>query len=274
MSSQTEFPGVAAITGAGSGMGAAVARAFAAAGCPAIALIDINQKGLEATNASIASSSPSAKVSIHNCNVADASSVSATFAAILSEHGRLDYAVNCAGVPTNHKPSTECSIEDFDRINGVNYRGLWLCSRAELGIMKAQPPPSPSLFPANLSTRTQQRGAIVNISSGAALASPPSSSAYCGSKAAIMGLTRSDAVDYARYGIRVNCVLPGVIDTPMTYDTPENRRMLETAIVPLVPLGRLGVAEEIADVAVFLCGRRASYVQGANWMVDGGFTCQ
>ena len=207
---------------------------------------------------------------MYECDVSDPSAVSRVFAKIVEDFGRIDYAVNSAGITTNNKPSTDCSIEEFDRINAVNMRGVWLSSREELKVMKTQP--------LNLGISNEipeyraQRGAIVNIASGTAIVAVPNSPAYAAAKAGVVSLTRADALDYSAHKIRVNAVLPGLIDTPMVNQVPGQRDMLMQMVPMVVPMKRLAMSEEIADAALFLCSWKASYVHGASIVVDGGYT--
>lgn len=236
-------------------------------------MCDINAHGLQSTLEDVRKYSATAqgtKVEVYDCDVSDPSTVSRVFAKIVEDFGRIDYAVNCAGVSTNNKPSTECSVEEFDRINAVNLRGVWLSSREELNVMKTQP--------LNLGINNEipeyraQRGAIVNIASGSAVVAVPNSPAYAAAKAGAVSLTRVDALDYSPYKIRVNAILPGIVDTPMMDQVPGQRDMVMQMSLPMIPLKRLSMAEEIADAALFLCSWKASYVQGSSMVVDGGYT--
>lgn len=175
---------------------------------------------------------------------------------------------------TNHHlggGSADLPVEDFDRQNAINYRGLWLCAREAIKIMRAQALDADAYPAANIPPHRAQRGAIVNISSGLALYAQANSPAYCGAKAGVLALTRSDSIDYVSDKIRVNAVLPGIVETPMTNPNPEVRAWLEAVPVQKTPMKRFGRPEEIADVVVFLAGNRASFVTGAGWCVDGGF---
>ena len=164
----------------------------------------------------------------------------------------------------NNQISTETSLQDFDRINDVNYRGCWLSSRAELKAMLDQEP-----LPSHDPRRPPQRGSIVNIASQLGIVGRPAGTAYCASKAAVMAMTRGDAIDYAHKDIRVNCICPGVIDTPMT-GSPERKKLLEPAVM-IAPAKRMGQVAEIADCAIFLCSTKASFCQGSAMVVDGGY---
>jgi NAD(P)-dependent dehydrogenase (short-subunit alcohol dehydrogenase family) len=236
-------------------------------------LCDINTQGLQSTLTDVrkcSTASENSKFEVYECDVSDPSAVSKAFAKIAEDFGRIDYAVNCAGITTNNKPSTDCSIEEFDRINAVNMRGVWLSSREELKVMKTQP--------LNLGISNEipeyraQRGAIVNIASGCAIVVVPNSPAYAAAKAGVVSLTRADALDYSTHKIRVNAILPGLVDTPMVDQVPGQRDMVMQMVPMMVPMKRLSMSEEIADAALFLCSWKASYVQGASIVVDGGYT--
>lgn len=255
------------------GLGAAVAQAFAAGGCRSLALCDVNEEGLQATSSAILEATETEdtpKVVLYGCNVADASNVAAVFAKIVADFGRIDYAVNCAGISTNNKTSTNCPPEEFDNIHSVNLRGLWLCEREELRVMMEQTLSSEA-YPGIPAYRAQ-RGAIVNMASGSAVVAVPFSPAYASAKAGIVSLTRCDAIDYSLHKIRVNAVLPGIVDTPMTTALPGQREMVEQMLVPMVPMKRIAQPEEVADVVTFLCSHKASYVTATSIMIDGGYT--
>lgn len=154
------FPGVAVITGAaGTGMGAAIAKSFAQEGCKKIAITDMNSDLLEATKMAITEKHSDVHVVTMIGDISDEGFVDTFFSHVVKQLGRLDYAVNCAGIMGNNKNSTETSIADFDKINSVNYRGCWLCSRAELKHMLQQEPLT------SHDGRPGERGSIVNIAS-------------------------------------------------------------------------------------------------------------
>lgn len=182
----------------------------------------------------------------------------------------IHYSVQCAGIALLTGPSSEVSIEDFDFQNAVLYRGLWLCSRAAIDIMRSQPLDC-EVYPGIPQSRSQ-RGAIINISSTIALLAQNDTPAYSGAKAAILGITRADAVDYAEQRIRVNAVLPALIETPMINPSPEIRAKIEGAGTAKTPMRRIGIAEEVADPIVFLASNNASYITGASLSIDGGFS--
>ncbi|KAJ9252339.1 hypothetical protein DTO195F2_7532 [Paecilomyces variotii] len=267
-SSETLFPGVAVVTGAaGTGIGAATARAFAAAGCTRLAITDTNASLLDKTRTSILSSYPDTTVLAIPGDIAADTFAEDFIAQVVAHFGRVDYAVNCAGVLGKPLVSGEMDIAEFDRVNAVNYRGCWLSSRAELKAMVGQDPIKGTTIQ---DERRTQRGAIVNIASQLGIVGRPNAPAYCASKAAVIALTRSDAIDYSKHNIRVNCICPGVIDTPMTTSDEKTKEMLQPAVA-IAPMGRMGTPEEVADCALFLVSEKASFVQGHAMVVDGGY---
>lgn len=209
-------------------------------------------------------------VHTYKCDVASPESVVSAYAAAKASFSRIDYSVHLAGIIVFGGPSVDLPVEDFDRQNSINYRGLWLCAREAIKIMRSQSLDSEAYPDARISPVRAQRGALVNISSGLALYAQPSCPAYCGAKAGVLALTRCDALDYVADRIRVNAILPGIVDSPMTNPSPEVRAWLEANPVQRTPMKRFGEPEEIADVAVFLAGNKASLVTGASWTVDGG----
>ncbi|KAK8194737.1 oxidoreductase [Phyllosticta capitalensis] len=265
-SSETMFPGVAFITGAaGSGIGNATAHAFVEAGCTRIAITDINPTTLDSTAKSISEKYPNAQILAVAGDISSSDFVDSFIGQVVEKFGRLDYCVNCAGVLGPGKDSTSTSLEEFDKVNAVNYRGCWLTNRAQLKAMMRQDP-----LPSHDARRPAQRGAIVNIASQLGIVGRPNAAAYCASKGAVIALTRSDAIDYSAHGIRVNCICPGVIETPFIMTKQEDRE----AILPfaeIAPMKRMGQPYEVADAALFLCSTKASFVQGHAMTVDGGY---
>lgn len=266
MAQPSLFPGVAVITGAGgTGIGNATTLVFAEAGCTKIAVTDLNPDLLNKTVSQVAEKHPSVHVYSEPGDVSDERFVESFISRVVDQYGRIDYCVNCAGILSKNENSTDMSIEDFDKVNNVNYRGCWLTSRAQLKAMLGQDP-----LPSHDEARPHQRGSIVNIASQLGVVGRLKAPAYCGSKAAVIAMTRSDAIDYSEYGIRVNCICPGVIETPMTTSTPELVQRLKPAI-DIAPMKRMGKPSEVADAALFLCSTKASFVQGHAMLVDGGY---
>jgi NAD(P)-dependent dehydrogenase (short-subunit alcohol dehydrogenase family) len=208
------------------------------------------------------------------CDLTAPVSVEAAYRTAHTSLGRIDYSIHSAGIFVRGGPSTECSVEDFDKQNDIAYRGLWLCARQALTFMKTQNLDCEAYPEANIPPHRSQRGAIVNISSQLARGWQRGKQAYIASKAAVVALTHCDALDYVEDRIRVNCVLPGVIETPMTTSTAEARRAAEAGSVARTPMGRFGVPEEVADTVVFLAGNRSSFTTGAEFVVDGGYCAQ
>jgi len=259
---KTLYPGVALVTGAANGIGQAIAFAFAKEGCLRIVIADLSQQGLQETERHI--NANFGKVEVLPClvDVAKPEDVTRLLNQTIAKFGRVDYAVNAAGIIGVPERSHEMSVDEFDRINQVDYRGCWLCSREELKHMIQQEPlPTHDGRPGN-------RGSIVNIASQLGIVARPTAPAYNAAKAAVINLTRSDAIDYSKDNIRVNCVCPGVIGTRMVNTTLEYFR----PAISIAPMNRVGTADEVADCVLFLCSSKATFVQGAAFVVDGGYT--
>jgi len=243
----------ALITGGGGGIGRATALAFAREGAR-VAVADLMAEAARETVAQVNAAGGQA-ISLSG-DVSKDADVRAMIDAVVGTYGRLDCAFNNAGIAGWHvdailKKTAEWSEEAFDRMIAVNLKGVWLCMRHELPQMQAQ-----------------GGGAIVNTASIAGLAGLPNSSAYVAAKHGVVGLTKTAALEYAEANIRVNAVCPGYIRTPMTEPSMQLRG---AAILAQTPLKRMGNPEEIAEMVVWLCSERASYVSGAAYNVDGGW---
>jgi NAD(P)-dependent dehydrogenase (short-subunit alcohol dehydrogenase family) len=234
----------ALITGAAAGIGRASALAFASAGA-SVALMDIDADGLEETAAAAQALGPRAKVLL--ADVTDLQAVTEAVGRAVKDFGRLDAALNNAGVPGPYVPLDEYEEEDFMRILQVDLAGVWRCMRAEIRYMRAQ-----------------RSGAIVNTSSMLGSAAMPDNGAYVAAKHGVHGLTRAAALELGGAGIRVNAIAPGVTRTGMTSAVSDE--LLRT-----VPLGRIAEPEEIAAAAVWLCSPEASYITGSVLVADGGW---
>ena len=245
---------VALVTGAGSGIGLTTARAFAEAGA-AVALADVNENAVRSAAEELVSAGH--KAIAVRCNVADEAEVAAMVERTVSAFGRLDAAFNNAGVISLAVEMADVSGEEFERVNGINLRGVWNCMKYELRQM-----------------RKQGSGAIVNNSSIAGLIGIAGRAAYHASKHGVIGLTKSAALEYASMGVRINAVCPGTIDTPMVADmlAKEPDAMKDT--LRDLPIGRLGRPEEIAAAVLWLCSSGASFVVGHALVVDGGYTAR
>lgn len=245
-----DFAGkVALVTGASGGIGRATALAFAASGADVV-VSDVNDAGGEETAALIADAG--GRAVFQHCNVADPASVKALAARAVAEFGRLDFAHNNAGI--NAMGSDEYLDAVWDRIVGVNLSGVMYCMREEAEIML-----------------TQGKGAIVNTASINGLVGNAMQPGYTATKHGVIGLTRHGALRWAKSGIRVNAVCPGVIETPMTAPLaadPDMRKVLDG----MTPMGRMGQPEEIAAAVLWLCSDQASFVTGHPLVIDGGAT--
>ena len=243
---------VAIVTGAASGMGLAAARAFAEAGA-SVALVDINEPTQQAAELIAAGY----KAIAIRCDVADEKSSAAAVAQTIAEFGRLDAAFNNAGIQSNAIELADLSGEDYDRILAINLKGVFNFMKYELQQM-----------------RKQGNGSIVNNSSLGGLVGVPGRAAYHASKHGILGLTKSSALEYATRGIRINAICPGIISTPMVEDMISKEPGIIEEMLKVVPMGRLGKAEEIAATVIFLCTPGAAFITGQAIAVDGGYTVQ
>lgn len=250
---ETTFKGkVAIVTGGSSGIGRATALAFAEKGAK-VAVVDwkendevvdlIKELGSEAI--------------FIKCDVSQTAEVQAMVAKTIAAFGRLDYAFNNAGIEGTQANTYECTEENWDKTIAVNLKGIWLCMKYEIPEMLKQ-----------------GKGVIINCASVAGLVGFAGLPAYVASKHGIIGLTKTTALEYAKQGLRVNAVCPGVIQTPMidritgkTKETIEEFKGLE-------PIGRFGLPDEIANAVLWMCSDEASFVTGLAMAVDGGFVAQ
>lgn len=250
---------VALVTGGASGIGRATALAMAREGARLV-IADMHEDRGQQTAHLITEHGGSAVFA--RANVASAVEVEALIAQVVTTYGRLDCAYNNAGISgagiggERRTLTADYPEERWHQIIAINLTGVWLCMKYELAQMLKQ-----------------GGGAIVNTASVAGLAGLPYSSAYVASKHGVVGLTKTAALEYARQGIRVNCVCPGYIETPMTEpgrnDPERMARMLASE-----PVGRMGKPEEVAEAVVWLCSEAASFVTGHAMTVDGGYIAQ
>lgn len=248
-----DFTGkVALVTGAAAGMGLATAQAFAEAGA-AVVLADFKEDAVKAAAEKLIAAGHRALAV--RCDVSDDAQVEEMVGRTIAEFGRLDAAFNNAGVMAKIAPTAESTREEWDRVIGVNLRGVWSCMRRELRQMDRQ-----------------GDGAIVNNASVGALTGNPGIGSYIASKHGVVGLTRTAALEYVKRGIRVNAVNPGLIDTQVARDVVAGDEREYAEIAKNVPIGRAGRPEEIASAVLWLCSPGASYVVGHALTVDGGMT--
>lgn len=244
---------VAIVTGAAGGMGAEIARTFAAAGA-AVVTADVAQTAGEELVAGIRKAGGIAD--FVRSDVSDESDVAALLAATQELHGRLDCAVNAAAIEFETVPIADTEAADFDRMIAVNLRSVFLCMKHEIRAM----------------LESGQGGAIVNFGSTNSFRPQANQPAYTASKHGVLGLTRSGALDYGRFGIRVNMIAPGAIDTPMLGDAISRWGLDGDRVASHMSVfRRFGRPSEIAQAALWLCSDASSYTTGHALAVDGGF---
>ena len=247
---------ISLVTGAGSGIGRATSLVMAREGATVV-VSDVNADGGEETLSAVKEAGGGGMF-VH-ADVSRPDDVAALVGQVVAAYGRLDCAYNNAGIEGFMAGRLHEYPEDvWDRLIDINLKGVWLCLKHEIPQMVQQ-----------------GGGAIVNTASGAGLVGSRNMSAYVASKHAVVGLTKAAALEYARDGIRVNAVCPGIIDTPMVQRLMGGRGADYEASIPIrQPIGRLGTPEEIAESVTWLCSGAASLVTGLAMAVDGGYTAQ
>jgi len=244
----------AVVTGAGSGIGQAIAQTFAAQGAR-VFVLELNEAGAQETLSRVRDAGGKAEAVA--CDVSDANSVAAAFDRVATEAGRIDILVNNAGIA--HIGTVETTTEaDMDRIFAVNVKGVHLCSQAAIPRMVAA-----------------GGGVILNLASIASLIGLTDRFAYSMSKGAVLTMTRSIAVDYIKQGIRCNCVCPARVHTPFvdnylrnTYPGREDEMFRQLS--DYQPIGRMAEPQEVASLALYLCSDEASFITGQAFPIDGG----
>lgn len=244
---------VALVTGATSGIGRDTASAFAREGARVVAVGRNEERGAETVRMI---GEAGGEVAFVRADISKAVEVKAMVARALELYGRLDYAVNNAGLEQTSTAITETADEEMERIVDNNLKGTWLSLKYELPALR------------------EHEGAIVNISSFWGVVGMIGGSSYAATKGGIIALTRAIAAEEGASGIRVNCISPGAIQTGMLDRVVEAAEQLDIQqwAKEKTVVGRVAKAREIADAAVFLCSDRAGYITGHNLMLDGGYT--
>lgn len=245
----------AVVTGAGSGIGRAIAALFAHAGAEVI-LLDLNEESARAASVAIAAET-SGRVSAIACDVSEESSIESAFAQI-AHGGDLDVLVNCAGIAHVGSIATTTPTE-FDRLYRINVRGTYLAMQAAVSLMSPR-----------------KSGVILNLASIAATAGLSDRFAYSMTKGAVLAMTLSVAKDCLPFNIRCNCISPARVHTPfvdgfLARNYPGKEGEMMQTLAAAQPIGRMGLPEEIASLALFLCSDAASFITGADYPIDGGF---
>ena len=245
---------VVLITGSATGFGKVLAEEFARQGASLI-LADVNTEQGKAVADQIAETG--SKVVFVKCDVSKAKEVKNMVEKGIAAFGRLDCCINNAGIAGNSMRTKTHDFEEdmWDTVMNINAKGVWLCMKYEL----------PHLLAA-------KGGVIVNISSKAGLGAVPGNVAYAASKHAVIGITKTAAIEYASKNIRVNAVCPSFADTPMVQNSIMQDPEYGQRLVQMNPMRRLGTANEIRDVVMFLCSEKSSFMNGQAVAVDGGLT--
>lgn len=251
---------VALVTGAGSGIGEAIARLYASQGAQVL-VTDMRGDAAEGVTAAIRDAGGVAHTM--QLDVTDEAQVQATIQRCGATYGRIDIVVNNAGI-SHVGTILETSVEDWERVMRVNAFGVFLCAREAVRQMLSQNPP---------------RGVIVNIASAAGMIGVERRLPYSTSKGAVISLTRSIAIDYATQGIRCNAICPGTVDTPfvagyLARNFPGREEEVRQQLHARQPIGRMGLPDEIAAAALYLAADEASFVTGSLLVIDGGWTAK
>ena len=243
---------VAIVTGGSFGIGRATAILFARRGAK-VAVVD----WIEDRETVDSITSAGGEAIFIKCDVSKDADVSSMVEQTINKFGRLDYAFNNAGIEGESAPTHEVTEENFDKVIGINLKGVWLCMKYQIPHMLRQ-----------------GKGAIVNCSSIAGVIGFPGIPIYTASKHAVIGITKTAALEYATQGIRVNAVCPGVIQTPMIDRFIEKNNTTREAMASGEPIGRFGEPEEIAEAAIWLCSDASSFTTGHALVVDGGWVAR
>lgn len=242
------------VTGGASGIGKSVATALAEAGAD-VAIVDVNLEGAEAVAKEIAEATGSKTIAIR-CDVTDQDDVEAMVAKVVDTYRKLDACFNNAGICLN-VPAEEMTYEQWNKVININLNGVFLCATAAGRVMLKQG------YGSIINTASMS-GHIVNV--------PQPQCAYNASKAGVSMLTKSLAIEWAKKGVRVNCISPGYIGTDLTLNSEALKPLIEKWNA-MAPMGRLGRPEELQSIVVYLAGDTSSFTTGSDIIVDGAFTC-
>lgn len=240
---------IAVVTGSAQGLGKGYAKGIAEAGANVVC-VDINFEGASQTVAEIKNDGFYAEAV--KLNVGNAIEVADAMSSLAQRHGKIDILINNAGVE-DISPYIDVTEKQFDKIVGVNLRGAFFTAQAASKIMKVQ-----------------RAGKILNIGSLGSAIGLAESSVYCATKSGILGITRTMAIELAKYNIQVNAIGPGYFRTPMTepfFQDPEHKRWIEERI----PAGRVGTVEDLLGAVIFLCSAASDYITGQILYIDGGW---
>ncbi|TVY17225.1 Dihydroanticapsin 7-dehydrogenase [Lachnellula arida] len=288
----TLLKGTAYITGGASdthtppGIGRATAFGLARHGIQRLALTDISQENLSATSSALKSRFPDVEIEAIQLDVRDVKAVDDSMVQAVKRFGRIDVAVNVAGIVGAGKTTDASEEADWTGVLDVNLNGVWRCQRAQVRAMMKQEFEGERSFKCedgvvkvlilyggrNLGIR-EGRGSIINVSSMYGLIAAPAyipATPYTSSKHGVIGLTRSDAITYAPHGIRINAICPGYVRTPLLHAAVIAGSM--DPEIAKTPMGRLAEVEEIADTIAFMASPMASFMAGSALLVDGGYS--
>lgn len=243
---------VAIVTGGSFGIGRATALAFAERGANVVVADWVEDK--ENTTIDLITKTGRDALFI-KCDVSKTAQVETMIEKSIARFGKIDFAFNNAGIEGLMANTHECTEENWDKTMGINLKGIWLCMKYEL----------PQMLKAS-------KGVIINCASVAGLNGFSGLPAYVATKHGVVGLTKTAALEYAKAGIRVNAVCPGVIRTAMIDRLTGKDKEVEKSYTSMEPVGRMGTPEEVAEAVIWLCSEAASFVTGIAMPVDGGFS--